>query len=79
MTNLEKYNNVFMTVFSVTINDLNDEFNAENIDAWDSVHQLSIVAQLEDTFDIMFDPEHVLGLTSYLEGKKIMAKYDVEI
>ena len=45
MTNLEKYNEAFTTVFSVSAKDLNDEFNAGNIDSWDSVHQLSIVAQ----------------------------------
>ena len=46
MTNLEKYNEAFTTVFSVSAKDLNDEFNAGNIDSWDSVQQLSIVAQL---------------------------------
>ena len=48
MTNLEKYKEAFTTVFSVSAKDLNDEFNAGNIDSWDSVHQLSIVAQLEE-------------------------------
>lgn len=28
MTNLEKYNEAFTTVFSVSAKDLNDEFNA---------------------------------------------------
>ena len=37
MTNLEKYNEAFTTVFSVSAKDLNDEFNAGNIDSWDSV------------------------------------------
>ena len=31
MTNLEKYNEAFTTVFSVSAKDLNDEFNAGNI------------------------------------------------
>ena len=79
MTNLEKYNEAFTTVFSVSVNDLNDEFKAGNVDSWDSVHQLSIVAQLEEIFDVMFDPEDILGLTSYAEGKKILAKYNVEL
>ena len=75
MTNLEKYNEAFTTVFSVSAKD----FNAGNIDSWDSVHQLSIVAQLEEIFDVMFDPEDILGLTSYAEGKKILSKYNVEL
>lgn len=79
MTNLEKYNEVFTTIFSVSAKDLNDEFNAKNIDNWDSVHQLNIIAQLEELFDVMFDPEDILELNSYAEGKKILAKYNIEL
>ena len=69
MTNLEKKNDAFTTVFSLSHKELNYEFNSGNIDRWDSFHQLSIVAQLEEIFDVMFDPEDILGLTSYAEGK----------
>ena len=76
---LEKYNEAFTTVFSVSAKDLNDEFNAGNIDSWDSVHQLSIVAQLEEIFDVMFDPEDIMEFTSYGRGREILKKYDVEL
>ena len=79
MTNLEKYNEAFTTVFSVSAKDLNDEFNAGKIDSWDSVHQLSIVAQLEEIFDVMFDPEDIMEFTSYGKGREILKKYDVEL
>lgn len=77
MDNLEKYNNAFVEVFGSKVEDLNDNFGKETVEEWDSVHQLSLIAQLEEAFDIMFDPEDIMDLTSYANGKELLAKYDV--
>ena len=79
MTNIEKYNDAFVEVFAVESSVLSDDFSKENVESWDSVHQLNIIALLEESFDVMFDPEDILGLTSYAEGKKILSKYNVEL
>ena len=64
MTNLEKYNEIFSEVFGVSNEVLNDSFGKETVEGWDSVHQLHLVALLEEAFDIMLDPEDIMGLTS---------------
>lgn len=79
MTNLEKLNNIFCEVFSVESCVLNDTFNKDNIDGWDSVHQLSLTSSVEDEFDIMLDAEDILEFTSYNQVKTILAKYDIEL
>ncbi|MCQ4872516.1 acyl carrier protein [Butyricimonas paravirosa] len=79
MTNLEKYNQVFVETFSVEEDVLDDQFAREHVGNWDSVRQLSLVSNLEDTFDIMFDTEDILGMVSYKEGKNIMLKYEIEL
>ncbi len=79
MENLEKYNNAFVEVFNVDASALNDDFTKDNVDEWDSVHQLNIVAIIEETFDIMFDPEDIMALTSYSAGKELLKKYEVEL
>ena len=56
MTNIEKLNEIFCEVFNVESTALSDNFNKDSVDGWDSVHQLSLVAALEDSFDIMLDP-----------------------
>ena len=53
MTNREKYNQAYVEVFGVEESVLNADFSKENVDAWDSVHQLNIIAILEEAFDIM--------------------------
>lgn len=79
MTNREKFNQAFIEVFGVEESALTAEFAKENVASWDSVHQLNIIAILEETFDIMMDPEDIMELTSYGKGEAIMAKYEVEL
>ena len=79
MTNIEKSNDTFVEVFGVEIAVLNDGFSRESVDTWDSVHQLNIIALLEESFDIMFDPEDIMEFTSYGKGREILKKYDVEL
>ena len=77
MENLEKYNNAFVQVFGTKVEDLNDNYGKETVDEWDSVHQLSLITELEEAFEIMFDPEDIMEMTSYGNGKKLLNKYDV--
>lgn len=79
MENLEKYNNAFVEVFGAKVEDLNDNYGKDTIDEWDSVHQLSLISILEETFDIMFDPEDIMEMTSYGSGKALLQKYDVNL
>lgn len=79
MDNLEKYNRVFTEVFSVTEDKLDESFNNQYVEGWDSVRQLSLTTALEDAFDIMLDAEDIMGFTSYQEGKSILSKYDILI
>ena len=79
MTNLEKYNQAFIEVFGVEESALGANFDKDSVDGWDSIHQLNIIALLEEAFDIMLDPEDIMELTSYEKGKALMAKYEVEL
>ncbi len=79
MSNLEKLNKIFCTVFSVDEAALNADFDKNNVAGWDSVHQLNLTSSVEDEFDIMLDAEDILDFTSYDKVKTILAKYDIEL
>lgn len=79
MTNLEKYNKIFTDVFGVDASALNDDFSKDTVDQWDSVHQLNIVSLAEEVFDIMLDPEDIMGFTSYRIGKEILRNQEIEL
>ncbi len=79
MSNLEKYNQAFITAFDITEEQLTDDFSYQAIPAWDSVGHMGLVAELEDTFDIMLEMEDIIDFSSYSEGKNILKKYDIKI
>ncbi|MGI6653634.1 MAG: acyl carrier protein [Christensenellales bacterium] len=80
MNNLEKYNMAFTSAFEITEDKL-PSLKYQDIEAWDSVGHMSLVAALEDAFDIMMDTDDIIDLSSYEKGKEILAKdeYGVEL
>lgn len=74
MSNLEIYNNIFVEVFGVDASVINDNFSKETIESWDSVHQLGIISLMEEKFDLLLDPEDIMGCTSYVAGKEILRR-----
>lgn len=77
MTNVEKYNNVFMETLQITEDKLAG-LQYQGVELWDSVGHMSLVAALEDEFDIMIDTDDIIDLSSYEKGREILAKYGVE-
>lgn len=76
---MDKLNEIFTSVFGVGSEALGSEFTREKIANWDSVRQLSLTNAMEDAFDIMLDPEDILGCTSYENAKQILKKYEVSL
>ena len=77
MTNEEKYTNSFCQAFDIDA-DIAKGLKFQSIEAWDSVGHMGLIAQLEDAFDIMLEPDDIVDLNSYEKGKEILAKYNVE-
>lgn len=78
MTNLEKYINAFAEALEVPAEEVPALVYGESA-AWDSVGHMTLIAALEDAFDIMVDMDDIIDLSSFEKGKEILAKYDVEL
>ncbi|MEA3420589.1 MAG: acyl carrier protein [Acidobacteriota bacterium] len=79
MENKEKYEQVFMTCFSLEKTALNDELVYNSISTWDSIGHMAMIAALEEAFDIMMDTNDIIDFSSYDKGIEILAKYDVKM
>ena len=66
MTNLEKYDRLFLTAF-------------RGIPLWDSLGHMDLMGDMEETFKISIGTADVLDFSSYEKGKEILAKYGVEL
>ena len=77
MDNLERYNNAFISVFDVSVDQLNDEFTFKGVEKWDSVSHLALISELEDTFDVLLDSDDILHYESYENGKRILERMGI--
>lgn len=78
MTNQEIYDNAFIETFGVT-NEQLAGLKYQDVETWDSVGHMSLIAALEEAFDIMMDTDDIIDFSSYEKGKEILsAKYEVE-
>ena len=73
MTNLEKYNEAFIDTFEISEDQLQG-LKYQDITTWDSVGHMTLIAALEDVFDIMIDTEDIIDFSSYEKGKEILSK-----
>lgn len=77
-TNSEKYDDIFVNTFMVNQDDL-DDLKYQDVEAWDSVGHMSLVAELEDTFNIEMDIDDIIDLSDYKKGKETISKYGVKL
>ena len=77
MDNLKKYNDVFCQTFKVSESVLDENFTFKGIQQWDSVSHLSLISNLEECFDVLFETDDILHYESYLNGIEILKKYGV--
>lgn len=78
MNNVETYKNIFMEIFEVEESELDEKFNFKEVEIWDSLTHLTLITELEDAFEVMFETDDILHFGGYLNGMKILGKYGVD-
>ena len=77
MTNIEKYNQTFITTFEIDTAQLNENLEYQSIPEWDSVGHMTLIATLEEEFDIDLEMDDVIEFGSYVTGMETLSKYGV--
>jgi acyl carrier protein len=75
-SNIEIYKNAFIESFEIT-EDLLETLEYQSIINWDSVGHMSLIATLEDGFDIMMEMDDIIDFSSFKKGKELLKKYDI--
>ena len=79
MSNLNKYNSAFIETFSRSDDKKLRNLKYNEIDEWDSIGHMTLIAALEESFKISFETDDIVDFSSYLKGKEILQKYKVSI
>lgn len=78
MTNLEKYTDAFVTCFEISEDEAKN-LEYQGVEAWDSVGHMELIATIEEAFDIMFDADDIIDLSSFEKGMEILTNnYKIE-
>ena len=77
MTNLEKYNQVMCDSLQVSEDQLSG-LKYQDVKLWDSVGHMTLVAAIEDHFDISLDTDDIIDMSSFEKAQEILAKYDIQ-
>jgi acyl carrier protein len=78
MNNLEKYNLSFMDSFSIDESVLGADLLYNTIPEWDSIGHMELIAKIEEAFDILFETDDIIDLSSYKKGIELLEKYGVK-
>ena len=77
-SNETKYINCYIEAFEVEANKINEDLAYQTIPELDSIGHMSLIAALEEIFDISFDTDHIVDFESFVVGKKILTeKYNI--
>ena len=77
MSNIEKLKNAFVEGLEIPVEEV-ETATMESVDKWDSIGQMSLVAIIEDTFEIEFEPDEVMQFTSFADGVEILKNHSIE-
>ncbi|BBF42114.1 acyl carrier protein, putative [Lachnospiraceae bacterium KM106-2] len=78
MNNKEKYINAFVEGLEIDADKV-EGLKYQEIPEWDSVGHMSLVASIEDAFDIMMETDDIIDFNSFDKGIELLKKYNVEM
>ena len=73
-----KYIEIFIKSLSINKKDFREDLNFGEISKWDSIGHMTLISNLEDTFNISIKAEDVIEFNSFKKGLKILKKYNVK-
>lgn len=71
MTNKEKYYQAFADAFEASVEDV-EQYAFRVTPNWDSIGHMTLVAALEEAFEIELEPAEIRGITSFAQGMEIL-------
>ncbi|WP_412740995.1 acyl carrier protein [Krasilnikovia sp. MM14-A1259] len=75
---LQRLRDVFRTALDLPADAPVDDLHYQDHEKWDSLAHMSLIAALEDEFDVMIDTEDVINMSSFGEATRILGKYGVD-
>ena len=77
MNNKEKYKKSFVDSLGVEEKLIKDELKYNEIPEWDSIGHMTLIASLEEIFNITLETDDIIDFSSFKKGIEILKKYSI--
>lgn len=74
----QKLKNIFVEALNIPVEQINDSLEYNTIPEWDSIAHMTLIAAIDQEFDIMIETEDVIDMSSFGKAKEILMKYGVK-
>jgi acyl carrier protein len=79
MTGLDRLKAAFVQALGIPADSDFEALTYAVTPGWDSVAHMNLVAEIENSFDIMFPTEDVIAMSSFAKAKEIVTKLGVDL
>ena len=79
MSTIAKYSEIFKTALNISDDKLNENIKYNEIEEWDSIGHMTLVAALEEEYKITLETDDIVDFSSFKKGMEILKKYNVNI
>jgi acyl carrier protein len=75
--NAGKLRDSFSRSLGIPPDRVTDDLAYNSLKEWDSVAHMALVVELESEFDVMFDTDDILGMSSVAKAREILTRLGV--
>jgi acyl carrier protein len=75
--NADKLRECFTRSLNIAPERVTDDLAYNTLKEWDSVGHMVLVAEIEGAFDVMFDTDDILGMSTVAKAREILTRYGV--
>ena len=74
---MDKYKKIFQESLNIDDKDFTESLKYNDIPEWDSIGHMTLIAALEENYNISIETDDIVDFSSFNKGKEILNKYKV--
>ena len=79
MSTVKKYSEIFKNSLNVKDDKFNENLKYNEIEEWDSIGHMTLVAALEEEYKITLETDDIIDFSSFKKGVEILKKHNVNV
>ncbi len=79
MNTTEQLHDIIAGALSVSVSQIDDQLSYQGIPEWDSMSHVSLISELESSYQISIEMEDALEMSSVSKVREVLTRYGVEI